>query len=126
EYCTAVDRNHDGYIHTSFGLTNLLHWDRDFSGTNDPGGVSAAEDECIINYTRVVCNTTRLIAIDANNDVWVGGTGNSGAHEKLSGVTGQPITNTAVYLSGAGYGGLVDGHGVLWSSASLTRFDPAL
>ena len=128
KYCTAIDRNHDGYIHTSFGLTNLLHWDQSQSGTNDLGGVSSADDECIVNYTRVYSQSTRTVAVDTNNDVWVGGYGDRN-FEKLDGTTGLPIPGTATNWGGGGYGGLVDGRGVLWSSgqdnALLLRYDPA-
>jgi RHS repeat-associated protein len=122
EYSTAVDRNKDGYIKTSWGLTNLLAWDPDGVGYDDAGGVSSAEDECIINYTRVTGSGTRTIAVDANNDIWVGG--HNTEHEKVSGITGQIIPNTTFSPPGGGYGGLVDGHGVLWSANSLFRFTP--
>ena len=124
KYCTAVDRNHDGYIHTSKGLTNVLNWDSIRTHTNDLGGVSTADDECIINYTRTAGTGMRTVAIDANNNLWVGGRINS-MFEQIDGVTGQPVPNT-IFQGCAAYGGLIDGNGVLWSSAygnAFFRFD---
>lgn len=127
DYSTAVDRDFDGLIKTSYGLGNVLPWTN--AGNADAaGGVTTAEDECIINYTRVNGTGTRTVAVDGNNDVWVGGTGNRW-HEKLDGNTGQPIPGTQVIASCGGdyggYGGLVDGNGFLWSARNLWKYDPA-
>jgi streptogramin lyase len=125
QYNTAVDRNGDGMIKTSIGLGNILPWSN--AGSVDSnGGVSTADDECIINYVRVIGTGTRTVAVDANNNVWVGGLNNQ-AHEKLDGVTGQPIPGTQFYFNAGGYGGLIDGNGVLWSARGgngLLRFVP--
>ncbi len=125
QYNTCIDRNGDGLIKTSTGLANILPWTN--AGAADThGGVSTAEDECIINYTRVTGTNTRTVAVDANNDVWVGGLGDLD-HEKISGVTGLPIPGTQFNLGCGGYGGLIDGNGVLWSArggAGLLRFVP--
>jgi streptogramin lyase len=125
QYNTAVDRDGDGLIRTSTGLGNILPWSN--AGNADSnGGVSTAADECIINYVRVVGTGTRTVAVDANNDVWVGGLNNT-AHEKLDGVTGQPVPGTQFNVGAGGYGGLIDGNGVLWSArggSGLLRFVP--
>lgn len=124
QYSTCVDRDGDGLIKTSTGLGNILSWGN-AGGADSHGGVSTAEDECIINYTRVAGANTRTVAIDANNDVWVGGLGDLD-HEKLDGATGLPVPGTQFNLGCGGYGGLVDGNGVLWSArggGSLLRFD---
>jgi len=124
EYSTCIDRDSDGLIKTSRGLANILPW-TNTGGADTHGGVSTAEDECIINYTRVTGTNTRTVAIDANNDVWVGGYGDLD-HEKLSGVTGLPIPGAQFNMGCGGYGGLVDGHGVLWSAqfaGRLLRFN---
>ncbi len=123
DYSTCTDRDGDGLLKTSRGLGNILPW-TNAGGADNNGGVSTAEDECIINYTRVMGTGTRTVAVDANNDVWVGGTGNR-RHEKLSGVTGNPVPGTQIYPSCGGYGGFVDGNGVLWSARNLLRYDPA-
>ena len=49
DYCTAVDRNGDGYIRTSKGLNDVLGW----PSNSVSGSVLDAQDECIINYVRV-------------------------------------------------------------------------
>jgi len=124
QYSTCADRDSDGLIKTSRGLGNILPW-TNAGGVDTHGGVSTADDECVINYTRVTGTNTRTVAIDANNDVWVGGLGDLD-HEKISGVTGLPIPGTQFNLGCGGYGGLVDGNGVLWSAqggAGLLRFD---
>jgi streptogramin lyase len=123
QYNTCVDRDGDGLIKTSRSANNRLAWSN-AGGADTYGGVSTAEDECIINYTRVAATNTRTVAIDANNDVWVGGANRT--HEKVSGITGEPIPDTEFNLGCGGYGGLVDGNGVLWSArygSGLLRFD---
>jgi len=121
-YTTCVDRDNDGLYKTSSGLGNILLW-TNAGGADTHGGISTAEDECIINYTRVTGTATRTVAVDANNDVWVGGLGDRD-HEKLDGVSGQPVPGTQFNAGGGGYGGLVDGNGVLWSARELVRFVP--
>ncbi len=44
QYCTAEDRDNDGLIHTSSGLTNILDWDN-LSLVDTDGGVETAEDD---------------------------------------------------------------------------------
>ncbi len=122
-YSTCVDRDGDGLIKTSRGLGDVRPWP-DAANADLCGGVTTADDECIINYTRVIGTGTRTIAIDANNDVWTGGLNNQ-AHEKLDGVTGQPIGGTQFDLNCGGYGGLIDPFGILWSARSLLRYNPS-
>jgi RHS repeat-associated protein len=122
DYCTCIDRDGDGYIRTSTGLGDVLDWSNP-NALDSTGGVRSADDECIINYTRVISTGTRTLAVDANNDLWVGGIGNQ-EHEKLSGITGQPIPGTEFNFNAGGYGGLIDQNGVLWSSFPLLRYDP--
>jgi len=127
DYSTAVDRDGDGLIKTSTGLGNVLAW-TNAGGADTHGGVSTAEDECIINYTRVRGTGTRTVAVDANNDVWVGGRWNYW-HEKVDGVTGLPVAGTEFNVGCGGYGGLIDGNNVLWSASidlsRLLRYDIA-
>jgi hypothetical protein len=123
-YSTVDDRDGDGLIHTSRGLGNILAW-TNAGGVNTDGGVSTAEDEAIINYTRVAGSHTRTIAVDRNNDVWCGGTGDM-EHEKIDGITGQPIPGTKFGVNCGGYGGLIDRDEVLWSAnggPGLLRYD---
>ena len=51
-YNTCLDRDGDGLIRTSSGLGDILAWTND-AGADTEGGVTTAEDECIINYVRV-------------------------------------------------------------------------
>ncbi|TAH36327.1 MAG: hypothetical protein EYC70_11000 [Planctomycetota bacterium] len=130
-YNTCIDRHGatvndppDGLIKTSRGLGNILDW-LNAGGVNNDGGVSTAEDECIINYTRITGTNARTVAIDAANNVWTGGLGDLD-HEKLDGVTGLPVPGTQFNLGCGGYGGLVDGSNVLWSArggSGLLRYD---
>ena len=115
----CVDRNGNGTIETSTGLGDIKPW-LNPGGVDDNGGVSSAEDECIIHYTRTSGTNVRTVAVDGNNDVWIGGYGNR-VHEKIDGATGAPVPGTAFNLGCGGYGGLVDGNGVLWS-ASLSPY----
>ncbi len=127
DYNTCIDRDFDGLIKTSRGLGDYLPWDN-AGGADTHGGVATAEDEAILNYTRVTGTGTRTIAIDANNDVWVGGYSNQ-EHEKVDGITGLPVSGTQFNVGCGGYGGLIDGNGVLWSASSglaggaLLRYD---
>jgi streptogramin lyase len=125
QYSTCIDRDGDGLIRTSRGLGNIHAWTNP-GGVDSAGGVSSAEDECIINYTRINGANARTVAIDANNDVWTGGLGDLD-HEKIDGITGQPIPGTQFNLGAGGYGGLIDGAGILWSArggSGLLRYDP--
>ncbi len=91
--------------------------------------MTTAEDECIINYTVVSsivsssrpAGGVRTIALDRNNDVWVGGTvvkQSNGTHQKLSGITALPVLNTTFIgpSRAGGYGGFIDANNVLWSA----------
>src|SRR5262249_51458984 len=142
----------DGYIKTSRTTNNVLNWPTNSVG-GGLGSVLNAEDECIINYVRVPAQFASALAVDANNDVWVGGycddnepcSGGSlcgtKIHVKVNGITGDVFTNTQVIFTNAGvaYGGfegIIGQNGFLWSSGgantpgtsggnrSLVMFDP--
>lgn len=140
-YTTCVDQNQDGFIRTSSGLGNVLPWVN--APTTDDDGANrlttpfiTAEDECILNYTRVRGTNTRTIAVVSRtfpgvadiDDVWVGGANTW--HELVDGVMGAANkNNTARSFGCGGYGGLVDANGVLWSARypnnnNTLRFDP--
>lgn len=126
ENLQCVDRNDNGVIDTSTGLGDVRPW-LNPAGVDDAGGVSSAEDECIIHYVRTSGTAARTVAVDANNDVWVGGYGNR-VHELIDGGTGTIVPGTTFGADCGGYGGLVDGNGVLWSArggGALLRYDPA-
>lgn len=122
------DRNGNGIIETSTGLGDILSWSNT-GNADDNGGVSTADDECIIHYVRTAGTNVRTVAVDGSNDVWVGGLGNR-VHEKIDGATGTPVPLTQFNLGCGGYGGLVDGNGVLWSAGggqnTLLRYDPSV
>jgi streptogramin lyase len=123
-YNTCKDRDLDGLIATSRGLNDFRPW-TNAGGVDNDGGVQTAADECIITYTRVNGAATRTVAVDALNNLWTGGLDND--HEKLDGVSGDPVAGTQFNLGCGGYGGLIGQDGALWSalvSGSQLRFDP--
>lgn len=137
---SVVDRDNDGLIRTSYGLGNILDWPD--AGVNASGGVSMAEDECIVTFTRTRASQVRALAIDANNDLWVGGWSGQNVYGRISGATGIADMTTTGANPGirnvtGGYGALIDGNNVLWSvdvyngvyrhdiAANTTTFVPA-
>ena len=69
----CVDRNGNGVIDTSTGFNNIRPWTN--TGNADTnGGVSTAQDECILHYTRVNSFGTRHVSVNTDNDIWVSGT----------------------------------------------------
>ena len=122
------DRDGSTTIETSTGLGDVRNWDNAGSA-NTLGGVSTADDECIINYTRVNSTGTRHVSVDANNDVWVGGLGGR-LFDLLDGSTPPSLTSGDIIrqeptVGYGGYGGLIDGNGVIWSARGLLRWDVA-
>lgn len=124
----CVDRDGNGTIETSSGYGDVLAWPGGVYGASAP--VTAAEDECILHYVDTAPNgyDARHLSVNADGDVWVGAFSTNvwTEHEfqLLDGTTGA-ILRTEVLPCG-GYGGLIDGNGVLWSSTSgdLLRWDP--
>ncbi|MDM8528025.1 Ig-like domain-containing protein [Anaerolineales bacterium HSG24] len=108
----CVDRNGNGVIDTSTGLGDIKAW-TNANWVDKNGGVSTAADECIIHYVRTNGVGIRHVSIDENNDVWVGGHQDY-KFDRINGETGQ-ITRSRTFKCG-GYGGLIDGNGVLWST----------
>lgn len=131
-YSTAVDRDGDGLIKTSKGVGDILPWPDVTDGAGGgSGGLAAlvedADDECILVYQRVHGNNIRHVSVDANNNVWTGGhVGGDNTFDLLDGDDGTILATFDVGMGG--YGGLVDGNGVLWSSSrtpfGLLRYDP--
>jgi hypothetical protein len=128
-YNTCVDRDGDGLIRTSKGLGDILDWPdlTDGSGGTD-GVVQDAVDECILIYQRLPsAENTRHVSVDADNNVWVGGYPYAvRVFYKLDGDTGVILDSFDAREFGCGgYGGLVDGNGILWSvGGALLRYDP--
>lgn len=125
----CVDRNGNGVIDTSTGLGDIRPWPNT-GGADDNGGVSTAEDECILVYQRLPdAPNARHVSVDASNNVWVAGYPYAPTtFYKLDGATGAPLASfSASDIGCGGYGGLIDGNGVLWSSSLsqnlLLRYD---
>jgi len=125
----CIDRNLNGVIETSTGFGDVKPWPGGSSGASAP--VSAAQDECILHYVDTVGGDARHVSVDGNGDIWVGGSpfGSPPSHfQKVNGVTGVIVPGTDKEPGCGGYGGLVDGAGVIWSasssSESLLRWDP--
>lgn len=125
----CVDRNNNGTIETSAGYGDVLAWPN-AGGVDSDGGVETALDECILHFTTVSASATRHVSVDANNDVWVSGRfgSNDAVFDLVDGDTGQIVRTEGPFNAG-GYGGLIDGDGVVWSassSGSVLRWDPDL
>jgi RHS repeat-associated protein len=120
----CVDRNGNGRIDTSTG--QRLRWPNT-NRADEFGGVSNAEDECIINYTRTGASGTRHLSVNQDNDVWVSGYRSTlaGLFQLLDGRTGTIKPGFGGRVGYGGYGGLIDKNGVLWSASlsGLLRWD---
>lgn len=120
----CVDRNGNGSIDTSTAYGDIRPW-TNAGDVDSLGGVTTAQDECIIHYVRVNSTGTRHISVDGNNNIWVSGTGDRD-FDLINGATGAIIrhepNNTGGY---GGYGGLIDKNNVIWSSNYLLRWDTA-
>jgi streptogramin lyase len=133
-YNTCVDRDGDGLIKTSRGLGDIRPWPDVTDGAGGENGiVEDADDECILIYQRLLVNEEAMIrhvSVDASNNVWVGdafGPVEPSFH-LLDDDTGAVLAAPGKEaISCGGYGGLVDGNGILWSASRgpLLRYDPA-
>lgn len=115
------DRNGNGRIDTSRGVNDVRAWTNVDGGDSD-GGTDTAADECIIHYVRVNSTGTRHLSVDANNDVWVSGTGERD-FDLVDGTTGR-ILRREPSVGCGGYGGLMSPDGVIWSARPLLRWMP--
>lgn len=125
----CVDRNGNSIIDTSTGLGDVRPWSN--AGAADTnGGVSTAEDECILVYQRLPnAPNARHVSVDANNDAWIGGYPFAPTtFHKLHGNTGAILSSFSPACGG--YGGLTDASGVIWSADlsqnQLMRHDPTV
>ncbi len=121
----CIDRNGNGTIDTSNGYGDVRPWP---GSANLGGGVTAAQDECILHYVKVSAAAVRHVSVERDNNVWVSGYEglNSGVFNLIHGETGE-ILRTESNAGCGGYGGLVDRNGVIWSSSltgRLLRWDP--
>jgi hypothetical protein len=127
-YNTCVDRNGDGLIRTSRGLADVLPWPNVTDGMGGTDGiVQDAVDEAILVYQRTSGIDTHHVSLDGNGNVWVAGFPFvPDDFDLLDGQTGAILQTFANPMCG-GYGGIVDGNGVLWSTtgeggSDLLRF----
>jgi streptogramin lyase len=117
----CIDRNGNGAIDTSTGYGDVKAW---------PGGsVATAQDECILHHVDtdpLGFGDTRHLSIDKNNKLWIGAFSGS-RFIRVDGATGA-IETAPKLVSCGGYGGLIDGNGVIWSAngggSGLLRWDP--
>jgi phage pi2 protein 07 len=129
DYNQCIDRNGDGLIRTSQGLGDILDWPDITDGLGGPDGlVQDAVDECIVIYQRLPdAENARHVSVDADNNVWVGGYPfQLRMFYKLDGASGAILDSFDARAIGCGgYGGLIDGNGILWSTGGpLLRYDP--
>jgi hypothetical protein len=119
----CVDRNGNGTIDTSTGYGDVKPW---------PGADSNAanaQDECILHHVDTDSvftgfSDTRHMSIDPNNNLWIGSYNSGGQFIRVNGSTGA-IETAVKDLPCGGYGGLIDGNGVIWSAQGpLLRWDP--
>jgi streptogramin lyase len=127
-YNTCVDRDHDGLIHTSRGLGDVLAWPNVTDGNGGADGiVEDALDECILIYQRTDGIEIEQVNVDPSDNVWAGGYPNQpSAFDKLDGNTGA-ILHSFSPTSCGGFGGVLAPDGTLWSASlgesSLMRYD---
>ncbi len=123
----CIDRNGNGVIETSNGYGNVLAWPNP-GGIDTGGGVKSALDECILHYVKVAPSIPRHVSINGDGNVWVSGWAgsNQSVFQLLDGRSGQILRTDGPHPCG-GYGGLVDGDGIVWSASldgPVLRWDP--
>jgi len=123
-----IDKNGDGIVTTSTGLSDIKPWTN--AGNADTnGGANTAADECILNYVRTTASGTRHLVIDKNNNLWVSGTIGNRAFNLIDSKTGKILRTEGPVPGNYGYGGVIDANGVMWSASGgtgLLRWDTAL
>jgi RHS repeat-associated protein len=116
----CVDRNNNGVIDTSTGYGDIRAWPNT-NNANTNGGVTLAQDECIVHYTKVNSFGTRHVSVTKDNDIWVSGTSGQ-RFDLIDGKTGL-IKRAEPSVGYGGYGGLIDKNGIIWSARPLLRWD---
>jgi len=105
---TPTDSIPDGTLTTSTGPLDVKPW---------------GQDDAVLMRIAVDPGP-RALAVDASNNVWIGGSGGQ-TMGYYNGETGANLKN--IYIGRSCYGALVDGNGTLWISNqdwnTLTRID---
>lgn len=111
-FTTGIDRDGDGYIRTSSGkFANILAWNATAGKDLDssvpdaaPGLVQEAEDELILVFKRYgnTSGQCRAVALDADDNIWLGGASNVHRLLKVNGTTGAIVDKIE---AGNPYGG---------------------
>jgi len=122
-YTTCVDRDGDGLLKTSSGLSNVLAWTTD-TGTGTDGSVIGAEDDAVLLYRRAGGGASRFVAIEPDQEsVWVGGNDQGSIthlHERLDVEDFSTIETMNTGVAG-GHGGFITTARVYWSSDHFTQ-----
>lgn len=119
----------NGVIDTSTGYGDVKPWPGGSGGATS--AVTNAEDECILNYVDTMGGDARHLSATKDGDIWVGSYGGDHYFQLIDGSTGAIVksgTDTGGPFACGGYGGLVDGNGIVWSAVSgsyLMRWDPS-
>ena len=121
----CIDRNGNGTIETSSAYGDVKPW------PGSDSNVANAQDECILHHvnthlTPYFMSDSRHMSIDANNKLWVGDYVGGSRFVRIDGTSGAVETGVFDWNCG-GYGGLIDGNGVIWSASSggsVLRWDP--
>lgn len=117
----CVDRNANGVIDTSTGGADVKAWTGEFGAAIGSAG-TVVEDECILLHVALSAvgvtqpDDIRTVAIDSDNNVFVGAAYSGPGIFKINGTTGAIIASKET-LQGH-YGGVVDKNGNLWSIMS--------
>lgn len=119
EFGQCIDRNNNGTIETSTPVQ--AEGETPFNPNVLPWGTTP-DDECILLHVTLHAegltdpNDIRTVAIDPDNNVFVGAAYSSQALFKINGTTGAIIK--AINTQQGHYGGVVDKDGNLWSIMS--------
>ncbi|HYF91399.1 MAG TPA: hypothetical protein VD969_04055 [Symbiobacteriaceae bacterium] len=115
----CIDRNGNGVIDTSTGAGDIRAWP-----------VAGPTDECVLLHIAFPSgkgSNVRMVAIDADNNVWAGASNSTWFHH-FRGSDGALLLSRQL-PSGINYGGLVDPEGNLWiatfSSWKLHKYNIA-
>jgi hypothetical protein len=118
-YNTMQDKDGDGLLKTSRGLTDIRTWTTD-DGSGTDGSVIGADDDAIMLYRRAGSINTRFVAIDTDGSIWVAGHTNAPhgtcSYEHLDPDTFETLSGGFEAGAAGGHGGFITSSRILWSS----------